>query len=70
MIEKTVSGNCTDGFELFAYVGINVTSMIDNIGSAGDCYRVSAFNDAGLSAYSNTAQVPQPTPKKCKGKKC
>lgn len=71
MIEKTVSGNCTDGFELFAYVGINVVSIVDNIGSAGNCYRVAAFNDDGVSGYSNTAQVPQAEPpKKCMGKKC
>lgn len=68
MIEKTVSGNCADGFELFAYVGIDVNSIVDDLGGAGDCYRVAAFNDDGVSGYSNTAQVPPE--KKCKGKKC
>jgi hypothetical protein len=65
-----VSGNCTTGFEIFAYVGIDVTSIIDNIGSTGDCYRVGAFNNDGVSSYSNTAQVAPPDPKRCKGKKC
>ena len=68
MIEKTVSGNCTDGFELFAYVGVNVETMQDNLSAPGNCYRVAAFNEKGISSYSNTAQVPQDKP--CKGKKC
>ena len=68
MIEKTVSGNCTDGFELFAYAGVGVETVADNLGAAGNCYRVAAFNDYGVSSYSNTAQVPKAKP--CKGKNC
>lgn len=79
VVEKTVSGNCTNGFEVLAFLGVNVTSFVDNMGAPGNCYRVDAFNDAGVSAYSNTAQVaqsqppptePPPCATKGKSKKC
>ena len=60
--EKTISGNCTDGwFEVFT-VGVNVTSWVDEFGQELDCYRLNAFNSSGVSAYSNTAQVPLAPP--------
>ena len=60
--EKTISGNCTDGwFEVFT-VGVDVTTWVDGLSHPLDCYRVAAFNSVGISAYSNTAQVPAAPP--------
>ena len=73
-IEKTISGNCTTGFFKVASVGVDINSWVDTLGQPGDCYRVDAYNADGVSAFSNTAQVPlpDPTPPPCrnKGKKC
>jgi hypothetical protein len=68
IVQKTISGNCTDGWYEVARVGIDVTSWTDETSQAGDCYRVSAFNSDGESGYTNTAQVPEEKP--CKGKHC
>ena len=71
-IEKTISGNCTEGFYQVTQVGVDVTSWVDTMAQPGDCYRVDAFNSNGVSAWTNTAQVPvvQPPPCRNKGKKC
>jgi hypothetical protein len=73
-IEKTISGNCTDGFVKIVQVSSDITSWVDNLAQPGDCYRVNAFNSDGTSGYTNTAQVPvvNPPPPPCrnKGKKC
>ena len=68
-IEKTVSGDCITGFELWAFVGVNVTSVTDDLAVPGACYRVAAFNDVGPSGYSNTAQVQAETGNPCKNKR-
>jgi hypothetical protein len=71
-IEKTISGNCINGFYEVLQVGVDVTSWTDNLSQPGDCYRVNAFNSDGTSAYTNTAQIPLSSPPPChgKGKKC
>lgn len=45
------------------YTGTNVNSFYDYSAMEGDCYRVNAFNDVGVSDWSNIACVPiTPTP--------
>ena len=61
-IQKTISGDCVNGFYDVATVGVDITSWADDLGHPGDCYRVDAFNDAGESAWSNMAQIPVPQP--------
>src|SRR5262249_40893586 len=39
-------------------VGANVTTYVDRAAQAGDCYRVDAFNVAGVSGFSNVACLP------------
>jgi hypothetical protein len=73
LIEKTISGNCTSGFVEVARVGVNISLWADDLAQPGDCYRVAAFNNDGVSSYTNTAQVPtvqppQPPPCVPKGK--
>lgn len=73
-IQKTISGNCADGWYDVARTGVDITSWVDNLGQPGDCYRVNAYNSDGVSTWSNVAQVPpvvvQPPPRRCKGKGC
>lgn len=72
-IEKTISGNCMDGFFKVASVGVDIHTWVDELGQPGDCYRVDAYNADGISSYTNTAQVPvvqQPPPCRNRGKKC
>ena len=58
-------------FQAIAYVGVNVTSFSDPAAVDQECYRVAAYNDDGMSPYSNVAQYLAPAPvHKCKGKKC
>ncbi len=58
VIERTLSLNCTGGWQVAGYTGANQTSFTD-IRIPGACYRVAAYNEQGLSNYSNVAQVPQ-----------
>lgn len=61
-VEKTISGNCISGWFQTATVPVDVTTWVDELSHPLDCYRVAAFNSVGLSAYSNTAQVPLAPP--------
>jgi len=72
MIEKSISGNCSTGFVEIARVGVNISLWADDLAQPGDCYRVAAFGDGGVSGYTNAAQVPPVLPPPCnnKGKKC
>jgi hypothetical protein len=71
VVEKTVSGNCTDGFSVFTYLPVNATSITDSLGAAGDCYRVAAYNEDGVSEYSNVVKVPMTqTPCETKQNEC
>jgi thermitase len=56
-IERTVSDECRDDWEVIAYTGVNQNFLMD-IHVPGACYRVAAYNESGSSTYSNTAQVP------------
>ena len=58
VIERTLSLNCAGGWQVVGYTGVNQTSFTD-IRIPAACYRVAAYNERGLSAYSNIAQVPQ-----------
>src|SRR5690242_4117236 len=62
LVERTVSGNCTDGFTRLAIMPANSTVLGDPSAAPGDCYRVAAFNDGGILVYSNTSQIPLPPP--------
>ncbi len=70
IVQKTISGNCIDGWFEVARPGANVASWLDSTSAAGDCYRVSAYNADGMSTFTNTAQVPQEKTCKGKGKNC
>jgi hypothetical protein len=61
IIERTVSDDCLDDWEVIAYTGVNQNSLTD-IRVPGACYRVAAYNENGSSTYSNTAQVPLEPP--------
>src|SRR6185436_16104916 len=52
LIEKTISGNCTSGFVEVARVGVNISLWADDLAQPGDCYRVAAFNNDGVSSYT------------------
>ena len=52
-IEKKPVGAST--FMRIAQVGPNVTTYFDASGVPGDCYRVQAYNAAGMSGYTNEA---------------
>lgn len=59
-VERTISGNCVDGFIRIATTPANTHKIEDAVGSPGDCYRVAAFNDGGIIVYSNASQIPRP----------
>ena len=50
------SNDCSDGWEVIAYTGINQT-LVTDVYKLGACYRAAAYNQIGTSAYSNVAQV-------------
>jgi hypothetical protein len=56
IIERTVSDDCVDGWEVIAYTGVNQNSLMD-IRVPGACYRIAAYDENGSSTYSNIAQV-------------
>lgn len=55
-VERTLSNDCSDGWEVIAYTGINQT-LVTDVYKLGACYRAAAYNQMGTSAYSNVAQV-------------
>ncbi len=55
-IEKKPVG--ASNFMRIARVGPNVTTYFDASGVPGDCYRVQAYNAAGMSGYTNEACKP------------
>jgi hypothetical protein len=56
VIERTLSANCFDGWEVIGYTGANQNSFTD-IRIPGQCYSVATYNQHGLSTYSNPAKV-------------
>jgi len=58
-----VTGTSTGTFTQIGIVGENVTTFVDNNTESGKqySYRVRAYNAAGNSAYSNTANWTEPT---------
>jgi len=64
-IERLEAISGTPGvFTPLTPVGVNVTTYVDNTGTPGVnyCYRVNAFNLAGISAWSNQACAVQAVP--------
>jgi len=57
-IEKKPVG--ASSFSRIARVGPNVTTYFDASGIPGDCYRVQAYNAAGMSGYTDEACKPGP----------
>ncbi|HEY1268830.1 MAG TPA: hypothetical protein VGH16_16360 [Candidatus Binatia bacterium] len=55
-IQKLPAGDAT--FTEIDRVGANVTTYLDKAAEAGDCYRVAAFNAAGVSGFTNVACLP------------
>lgn len=53
---------------LYGSVGADVNSFIDYAAMEGDCYRVNAWNDNGVSGWSNIACVPIKPPCVPRGK--
>jgi hypothetical protein len=47
------------------YTGVNINSFVDPAAVEGDCYRIAAFNDYGISAWSNLACIPITQPPTC-----
>ena len=57
IIERTFAEDCSDGWEIIAYTRSDKNRVVD-IFLPGACYRVAAFNQHGISTYSNVAQMP------------
>lgn len=57
IVERTFTGDCSNGWEVIAYTRSNRNRLVE-IFLPGACYRVAAFNEYGVSAYSNVSQVP------------
>jgi len=55
-VERTLSKDCSDAWEVIAYTGINQT-LVTDVYMSGACYRAAAYNQIGTSAYSNIARV-------------
>ncbi|GEM_PF-6387366 len=55
-IQKLPAG--ASAFTEIDRVGANVTTYVDKAAEAGDCYRVEAFNVAGVSGFTNVACLP------------
>jgi hypothetical protein len=66
IIERTFAEDCSDGWEAIAYTRSDKNRVAD-IFLPGACYRVAAFNQHGVSTYSNVAQVPADNRKLRKG---
>jgi hypothetical protein len=61
-VERTVSHDCVDGWEVIAYTLKNQNFLMDSH-ATGACYRVAAYNKIGSSTYSNITRVPvEPEP--------
>jgi hypothetical protein len=58
IVERTETGDCTDGWQVIAYTAANETFLMD-VYIPGACYRVAAYNDIGTSHYSDTVRVPR-----------
>ena len=52
VVERTLSENCMGGWEIIAYTGRNQNYFVD-IYIPGACYRVAAYNQQSVSAYTN-----------------
>jgi PKD repeat protein len=55
-IERCIGGNCTN-FGQVATVGAGVTSFTDLYNTSTGSYRVRAYNSAGFSQYSGSAEI-------------
>ena len=56
VVERTISASCNDDWQVIGYTGVNQTSFVDSY-IPGACYRVAAYNENGVSTYSNAALV-------------
>jgi hypothetical protein len=57
VVERTVSEDCAEGWEMIGYTGIN-QNFLEDIYIPGACYRVVAYNQVGLSPYSEIVRAP------------
>lgn len=57
-VERTVSRDCVDGWEVIAYTGKNQNFLIDAL-IPGACYRAAAYNKHGTSTYSDSTRIPE-----------
>ena len=57
IVQRTLTEDCSNGWEVIAYTRSDRNRLVD-IFLPGSCYRVAAFNEHGVSAYSNVSQVP------------
>jgi hypothetical protein len=56
-VERTVSDDCIAGWELIAYTAINQNFLTDVL-IPGACYRAAAYNEYGVSTYSDHIRTP------------
>jgi hypothetical protein len=68
VIERTLVADCSTTWEVIGYTPADYNRLIDNR-VPGACYRVAAFNDDGISPYSDIAQLPNDSWKPKKAKK-
>jgi len=64
IVERTESDDCVGGWEAIAYTGVNQNFLMD-VYIPGACYRVAAYNEIGISTYSDTVRVPSDRPVLC-----
>ena len=57
IVERTLSNDCSDGWELIAYTGINQNFLMD-VFIPGACYRAASYNEHGVSLYSDSIRLP------------
>ena len=58
IVERTISANCVDGWEVIGYSPRNQNYLDDIFYIPGACYRVAAYNRQGVSTYTNVIRSP------------
>ena len=58
IVERTVSADCANGWEVIGYTGRNQNYFDDISYIPGACYRVAAYHRQAVSTYTNIIIAP------------
>jgi len=58
VVERTISTNCVDGWEVIGYTPRNQNYFDDILYIPAACYRVAAYNRQAVSTYTNIIRSP------------